>query len=262
MRLRFLFLLVILVRVSSSTQAQTYYAGTPVYDVLVTQQTNIAYVAPNCVTRKIFFDSQFCLAPTGTTVYFKITSSTLPVGSIYLVNHGVLNAGDSVLAPVNNAYLEFYATSGSGDFVYNFIRTGVPTQVNDSFFCSSQIDYSFAWTVDGCSIVNTDLFYPNASAPSCVVNGPLGQTEIANTEIEWHVFPNPVLGELCSVSPVKAMDVYTLELFNASGQFVFSERLQTEKYFLNTSAYDAGFYHVRLQSADGRTWHKTISIVN
>jgi hypothetical protein len=175
-------LLAVFLQAFSFVQAQNYYVGTPVYEVLVSRQTSMAYVSPNCVSRQVFFDNRIALEPSGTTVYFKITASSLPLGSIYLINHGVLNAGDSVLAPVNNAYLEFYATSGSGNFTYSFIRTGIPTQVNDSFYCSSQIDYSFSYLVDGCTTVNTDYFIPWPNNPFCAVNGALTTPDFLHAE--------------------------------------------------------------------------------
>ncbi|MGL4596079.1 MAG: T9SS type A sorting domain-containing protein [Bacteroidia bacterium] len=255
-------ILAILLNTIPTTLAQNYYVGTPVYDVLVTHPTNIAYVQGNCVTRKILFDSPLSLAPAGTSVYFKIQSSTLAPGAIYLVNHGIMNAGDSAIAPTNNAYMEFYATSGSGNFVYQFIRTGTPTQVNDSFYCSSQIDYSYSLLFDGCATVNTDYFIPFPYTPLCAVNGPLEQTEIANAENKWQVFPNPVSDELCVVSPLKPTEAYTLDLFNASGNLIFSKHIQAEKFILPTSSYKTGLYSLRLQSPEGKIFVKTISILN
>jgi hypothetical protein len=76
------------------------------------------------------------------------------------------------------------------------------------------------------------------------------------------IFPNPATDQITIQHTTQPSGDAVLELYNTFGQLVFTTPMLSEKLILNTRGFEVGLYQVRLQSMDGRIWHKTISIVN
>lgn len=79
-----------------NAEAQNYYINVPESEVIATGSFTIH--ASSCYSGEVYFMNLYQLNnfPTGTHLYLKLTSSNLPMNSLYC-NSTLINVGDSIL---------------------------------------------------------------------------------------------------------------------------------------------------------------------
>lgn len=83
---------------SNMAKAQSYNAGSPVYELLATGTANAQYSATGCTSVWIALDQSVLQFPTGTQVYFKVTGGSMAANSLHeATTNTLLNAWDSLI---------------------------------------------------------------------------------------------------------------------------------------------------------------------
>ena len=82
-------------------------------------------------------------------------------------------------------------------------------------------------------------------------------TSVCEDEIQAQIYPNPANGNL----NIQAEGLREVTVFNLLGQSVFSQRVDSNKFEINTSAWSQGVYTIRVATADG-TVAKRVSILH
>lgn len=233
---------------------QNYYAGTPVYDTLISSNSGGAnYSATGCPSYVITFDNSLINDPAGTQVYLKITGGSMAVNSLHETNNGVLNINDSIMLSSSNCSFSFYSSNGTATFHFAFLRCGTPTLQGDSFMCTNDIQEALSYMVDGCMGYIERNFYPGALTDSCAVNGPLAAgSSYVNAE-EIKLFPVPVSNKCSVLLPRAHGENLVIQIMNIDGRQVREQsfkEISGDLLELNTDGIASGIYMIRILDGD------------
>lgn len=232
-------------------KAQSYNAGSPVYELLASGMANAQYSATGCTSVWISLDQSVLQFPTGTQVYLKITGGSMAANSLHeTTTNTVLNAWDSlIILPAANQFM-FYSSSGTANFYYAFIRCGTPTNINDSFPCNGNLNQSVAYLVDGCSGVLEYDWY-SYGGDTCVVNGPLGENSVV-TSNEFDIYPNPA-SSIVNLQLPKDIADYTMTITDILGNEVMRRELKAVEGSVSAdiSSLAPGVYMIRVENGYG-----------
>lgn len=233
---------------SASLFSQNYYAGSPVYDTLITNHDFVGDNPTPCPRLYINFDPSLTQSPAGTQVYFKIVSVSMPPNTLYESNIGVLNLNDSFPVTPADCAFQFYALNTIADFNFAFLRCGTPLFAGDTFTCSSDIELSIAVLVDGCSTIMQKYFY-SSGVDTCYVNGPLTLNENGAETNKLIVFPNPAT-EMVTVLLPRSGDDCVIEIFDIGGKIVKTvyadAKMSKRNASVDLSGMINGMYNIRV----------------
>ena len=162
-----------------NAEAQNYYINVPESEVIATGSFTIH--ASSCYSGEVYFMNLYQLNnfPTGTHLYLKLTSSNLPMNSLYC-NSTLINVGDSIL--VTTWYNDFGSYTNNGNITFDIIREGTPTSPGQNFYCANQINSYYPFIIDGCG---ASYFYVTGTAQDslCHVDYPIAMP-IANFVVQ------------------------------------------------------------------------------
>jgi hypothetical protein len=240
-------------------EAQVYYVGTPVYDTLYSSTVVAQYDANQCPSVRLTIYMNLQQNPTGTQVYLKIIGGTMAPNTLHDTAFGMLNIGDSIIAnDIPSADYHFYSTDVNGSqFQYAFIRTGIPTVVNDSFHCAQDLYGSSSFMTDACHNFLTNNYF-GIGTGSCTVNGPLATEELERIEIRCVPNPSDGIFNFTLQKTLAASSVY--EIVDVTGRIICSRTLDAGEinFSIDLGACDPGMYLLKIRGENGQMSSTTL----
>ncbi|MFT6814262.1 MAG: PKD repeat protein [Sphingobacteriales bacterium] len=151
---------------------------------------------------------------------------------------------------------QFYDLSQTAtSWRWEFGRIGTGFKIKNPFLTFSQEGfwtiYSYVSNICGSDIFETEIFVYEDSIGLCDTP----KTFLSNKEKEYGIypiiqlFPNPSTS-IVSINVSDARDAERLELYNATGQKVYSEKLVNNNSQLMVDQYPNGMYQLKIFSSD------------
>ena len=186
----------------------------------------------------------------GLTTYITWNDPDNPNGSIYEVDLGNINFGDTIPVTANKFEFKFYdATCTSINADISIIIAGTPSVLEENYQCYSDITRSTAFIIDGCENFCLENILFGDTAQNC------NTTECTNSifEIENNKFiisPNPTSDYLNIKLSGMQHFMGSCMLYN-----IFGELMSIENVYNGTARFDVrdikdGIYYLYIQNGD------------
>lgn len=227
-------------------KSQNYYLNVPVYDTICTGTCAVQASPILCTSYEVYVDNDLIDEVAGVNYYFKILSSNLPADTLFEFTNGNVNVGDSIQLTTADHQLTFSSYS-SGSFTYAVLAVGIPSMLNDSFYCKNDIQSTGSFTVDGC-LNYLSTYYHSAPVMQCsVINQSTGILNEDHGEV-IKLYPNPFSETLNFASlDNQLMEIY---VYDFASRIVLHDNF-TNFISLNTKQLTEGIYFYEIKNKNG-----------